>query len=59
VAEYKWALLEKTTDTWVGWNSASGNTSVPPNSMYSNHRKGDHSKDGRTFHPSKLLWSVR
>ena len=22
VAEYEWALLVKTTDTWVGWNSA-------------------------------------
>ena len=32
----------KTTSTWVRWNSASGVISVPPNSIYSSHRKGDH-----------------
>ena len=32
----------KTTGTWVRWNLASGVISVPPNCIYSSHRKGDH-----------------
>ena len=59
VAEYEWALLVKTTDTWVAWNSsASGNTSVPPNSIHVlKPQKGGPFKGwGNPFHPSKLLW---
>ena len=31
-----------TTGTSVRWNSVSGVIFVPPNSIYSSHRKGDH-----------------